>query len=60
MYLKKKNNIEYFGFFLYFCKKSVLMLVRLRKVMLECIVTVLIVKIASYTVEQRMIIVKLF
>jgi hypothetical protein len=36
------------------------MLVRMRKVMLEYIVTVLIVKIASYTVEQRMIIVKLF
>jgi hypothetical protein len=36
------------------------MLVRLLQVMLEYIVTVLIVKITSYTIEESMVIVKHF
>lgn len=50
----------YFGFLNIFVEKVVPMLVRLRQVMLGYIVTVLIVKIASYTVEDSMIIVKHF
>lgn len=51
----------YFGVFKnIFIEQFLPMLVRLLQVMLEYIVTVLIVKITSYTIEESMVIVKHF